>query len=298
MKTSKSYVIWIPKNDSRKSRQFLVGPVYLVALSIALVVCVLLIPFLQNHIFTLNEKIINLENNSLLLKSEISNLRYLKQNLTRLENKDRQLSRYFGIDNKPETLDGLLGKGGSPDTSDYSDYEVNTGTYPADSNLPIHLDTLESKFNKFEKLLITKEIIQDWTPNIIPLEKKGTHLSSGFGWRENPFTKKKEFHAALDIAGNTGTKIIAPANGIVLKTGHDKRLGYFIVLEHSTQIKTIYGHLSSILVKEGEEVSRGKKIGLMGNSGLSTSSHLHYMVVKDDRAVNPLEYILDVSENR
>jgi len=264
-------------------------------LSITLVLCVLSIPFLQNHIFSLNQKIANLENNSITLESEISNLKYLKQNLVRIENKDRQLSRYFGIEGKPVDL---LGKGGSPDMSGFSDHEGDAENYPADSYLPVHLDNLESNFDKFEELLKTKEKIQNFTPNMIPLEKKGIRLSSGFGWRVNPFTKRKEFHAALDIAGNMGTKIIAPANGIVLKAGYDERLGNFIVLRHSEQIKTLYGHLSRIQVKEGEEVSRGKKIGLMGNSGLSTSSHLHYMIVKNNRAVNPLEYILDMSNKK
>ena len=259
--------------------------------------CVLAIPFFQNHIFSLNQKIANLENKSITLKSEISDLKYLKQNLARIENKDRQLSRYFGMDNEQETLEGLLGKGGvSSDMLVSSENNVNTEGYPANSYLPDHLNSLESNFKKFEKLLKTKEKIQDYTPNIIPVEKKGIRLSSRFGWRINPFSKRKEFHAAIDISGNTGIKIFAPANGIILKTGHDKRLGNFIVISHSVEIKTIYGHLSRVQVKEGDEVSRGKKIGLMGNTGLSTSTHLHYMVVKDNRAVNPLEYILDVSE--
>ena len=290
MKAAKSYIIWMPKNGIGKLRQVIIEPKYLVVLAIALAACVLLIPFLQSHIFKLNNKIANLENKKETLESEISSLKYLKQNLARIENKDRQLSKYFGIEKEDETLDGLLGKGGAPDMSEYLD------DYPADSYLPGHLNTLENNFDKFEKLLETKELIQDSTPSIFPLEKKGTYLSSGFGWRVSPFTKRKEFHAALDMAGNTGIKIIAPANGIIIKAGYDKRLGNFIVLRHSEQYKTIYGHLSRILVKEGDEVTRGKKIGLMGNSGLSTSSHLHYMVVKDGRAVNPMEYILDVNE--
>ena len=297
MKAAKSYIIWMPKSGSGKSRQVIISPKYLVALSITLAVCILSIPFFQNHIFTLKNKIADLENKKIALENEMSNLKYLKQNLARIENKDRQLSKYFGIDT-PEAMEDLFGKGGSSEISEYSDYEKNEENYPANSYLPAHLVSLEGNFEKFEKLLKSKEIIQDSTPNIMPLEQKGTYLSSGFGWRKNPFTKRREFHAAIDIAGNTGTKIIAPANGIVMKTGHDKRLGHFIVLRHSEHIKTIFGHLSRVLVKNGDEVSRGKKIGLMGNSGLSTSSHLHYMVVKDNRAVNPLEYILDMSKNQ
>ncbi|MGD9159017.1 MAG: hypothetical protein PVG39_11465, partial [Desulfobacteraceae bacterium] len=126
MKVAKSYIIWMPKNGSGKSRQIIIGPGYLMALAIALISCVLLIPFLQNHIFTLNNKIASLKNKSLTLKSEISNLKYLEQNLTRIEKKDRQLSMYFGIDdNSEESLQELLGKGGAPDITEYSEYEEN-----------------------------------------------------------------------------------------------------------------------------------------------------------------------------
>ena len=156
MKAAKSYIIWMPKNGIGKLRQVIIEPKYLVVLAIALAACVLLIPFLQSHIFKLNNKIANLENKKETLESEISSLKYLKQNLARIENKDRQLSKYFGIEKEDETLDGLLGKGGAPDMLEYLD------DYPADSYLPGHLNTLENNFDKFEKLLETKELIQDF----------------------------------------------------------------------------------------------------------------------------------------
>ena len=297
MKSEKSYIIWMPKNGSGRSRQFIIRPGYLIAFSISLAICILLIPLMQNHIFSLKKKISYIENKSLELKSEIASLEYLKQNLERIENKDRKLTEYFGLDENRSFADELLGKGGAPDIPDSFNYSEIAGPFSDESNLSLHIDALESKFKHYAQLLKTKEAILDATPSILPIEKKGIFVSSGFGWRKNPFSKRKEFHAALDIAGNTGLKILAPARGIVIKTGYDKRLGNFIVLSHSEQIKTIFGHLSRILVKEGDEVIRGKNIGLMGNSGLSTSSHLHYMVVKNDRAVNPLEYILDASDN-
>ena len=297
MKTGKSYIIWMPENGSGKSLQFRIGPGYLIALVIVLLICVLSIPLLQSHIMKLNRTILSLESKGVELKTEIASLEYLKQNLKRIEKKDRQLSEYFGMDERPGSVEELLGKGGMPDMSGTLDYEANAAPLSDETNLPSYLENLESKFKNFAKLLKRKDLILDYTPSILPLDKKGISLSSGFGWRINPFSKRKEFHAALDISGNKGMKIYAPANGIVLKAGRDKHLGNYIVLRHSDQIKTIFGHLSRILVKEGDEVTRGKKIGLMGNSGLSTSSHLHYMVVKNDRAVNPMEYILDASDD-
>jgi murein DD-endopeptidase MepM/ murein hydrolase activator NlpD len=296
MRHKKSYIIWMPQNGSGKSHQFIIGPGYLIALAITIALCVVSIPVFQHRIFTLNKKISHLENSSTKMKTEIVNLRYLKDNLKQIEKKDRQLSEYFGLDSNSIDMGGLPGKGGLSDGSEYMELEKTLLSVPDNNGLSTHINNLDEKFRKYSDLIKTRAQLLEITPSILPIEKKGLSLSSGFGWRENPFTKTKEFHAALDISGDIGTKIFAPARGLVLKTGYDKRIGNFVVIRHSDQIKTIFGHLSRVFAEEGKEVKRGDRIGLMGNSGLSTSSHLHYMVIKEGRAVNPLEYILDMSE--
>lgn len=296
MRHGKSYIIWMPENGSGKSHQLIIGPWYLIALAITLLLTICSIPFFQHRLFNLNRKIAYLENNSEMMKSEIADLRYLKENLKRIEIKDRQLSEYFGLDSNYDVEEGLPGKGGMADISDDMEFDESLLSLSGGQNLSPHIDNLDNKFKKYSELLKTRDEILEFTPSILPVKKNGITLSSGFGWRENPFTKTREFHAALDLSGDTGTKIFAPARGLVLKTGYDKRIGNFILLRHSDQIKTIFGHLSRILVEEGKEVNRGDRIALMGNSGLSTSSHLHYMVIKEGRAVNPLEYILDIRE--
>lgn len=296
MRNSKSYIIWMPQNGSGKTRQIIINPLHLVALAIALALCIVSIPFLELRLFTLNRKIASLEGSSAGMKTEIADLRYLRDNLKHIEKKDLHLSEYFGMSTNFPDPEGLPGRGGLSDDSGYMTLTNSLLSLPDDNSLSSHLTNLDERFKKYSELIKTREQILEVTPSILPVEKKGISVSSGFGWRENPFTKTKEFHAAIDISGHIGTKIYAPARGLVLKTGHDKRIGKFIVISHTDQIKTIYGHLSAINAEAGKEVKRGERIGLMGNSGLSTGSHLHYMVIKEGRAVNPLEYILDMSD--
>ncbi len=295
MRHNKSYIVWMPQNGSGKTHQIVINPWYLIALIITFVLCVVSIPFFQHHVFALNKKIVFLENSGTSMKLEIANLRYLKDNLRQIEEKDHQLSEYFGLDSDSNDMEGLPGKGGISDNSGYIELEKSLLSLPDKNGLSSHINNLDEKFRKYSELLKTRDQILEVTPSILPVEKNNISLSSGFGWRENPFTKTKEFHAAIDISGDKGEKIFAPARGLVLKTGNDKRIGKFILIRHTDRIKTLFGHLSHIYAEEGKEVKRGDRIGLMGNTGLSTGSHLHYMVIKEGRAVNPLEYILDMS---
>jgi murein DD-endopeptidase MepM/ murein hydrolase activator NlpD len=132
------------------------------------------------------------------------------------------------------------------------------------------------------------------TPSIAPVALEKIRVSSEFGLRTNPFTNKTEFHAGVDLLGAKGTKVIAPASGEVIAKGHDPWLGHHVVLQHPGGIKTVYGHLDTVSVGERDRVKRGDVLGAMGNSGLSTSPHLHYVVIVGGRAVDPMQFILDL----
>ena len=118
-------------------------------------------------------------------------------------------------------------------------------------------------------------------------------MSSRFGNRLSPFTGRKEFHKGIDIATKMGAPIIAPANGIVSHIGYDRGYGKILTINHGYGIKTRYAHLKKILVKKGQYVKRDQKIALVGNTGRSTGSHLHYEVHLNRVSVNPLNYILN-----
>lgn len=117
------------------------------------------------------------------------------------------------------------------------------------------------------------------------------YLSSGFGWRIHPITKKKSFHAGIDIAAPSDTPIHCTADGIVSYEGKTKYNGNFIVIEHGYGFSTVYAHNTRNLVKTKQRVKRGDIIAYLGSTGRTTGPHLHYEVWRNRKKVNPSPYL-------
>lgn len=128
-------------------------------------------------------------------------------------------------------------------------------------------------------------------PHLWPIEASSQHITSGFGMRLHPVFKDKRMHNGIDIRAKEGTAIIAPAAGLVKKTGYNSREGNFIILQHDEVFETKFMHLSEILVEEKAELEAGDIIGKVGNTGFSFAPHLHYEVIKDGKRVDPLPYM-------
>lgn len=116
-------------------------------------------------------------------------------------------------------------------------------------------------------------------------------ISSRFGRRIDPFTGKLAFHSGLDIKADVGSKVMATANGVVVRATYDSKYGRYVMIDHGNGFKTVYGHNSKLLVKVGQHVVRGQVISLVGNSGRSTGPHLHYEVRYKNRVVDPRSYV-------
>lgn len=114
---------------------------------------------------------------------------------------------------------------------------------------------------------------------------------SGFGHRIDPFNGHLAFHSGIDLAGPTNAKIHTTADGTVVSAGVNGAYGNCIDIDHGNGITTRYGHLSEILVKEGQKVSKGDVIGIQGSTGRSTGAHLHYEVRYHDQAMNPKNFL-------
>lgn len=128
------------------------------------------------------------------------------------------------------------------------------------------------------------------TPAISPVDG---WVTSRFGYRTSPFTGKREFHNGLDIAALKKSPIIATADGVVTFVGLKGMLGKVIVLDHGHGILTRYGHIDKASKKPGEKITRGEEIALVGNSGRTTGSHVHYEVFFNGLPVNPEKYIIN-----
>jgi len=119
---------------------------------------------------------------------------------------------------------------------------------------------------------------------------RGT-ITSQFGGRLDPINGEPAFHSGVDIRNNPGTKIMAPADGVVVANGFDHGHGNFLTLDHGNRFQTSYLHLQKDFVKQGDTVARGQVIGLVGNSGRSTGSHLHYEIKYRDKLIDPVKFI-------
>lgn len=113
-------------------------------------------------------------------------------------------------------------------------------------------------------------------------------VTSTYGVRLDPFTKKLAFHAGVDFKADMGTKIEAAMDGTVKFVGKKSMYGNAVVLKHDNGYETLYGHLSKILVKQGQKITQKDIIGLAGSSGRSTGPHLHFELIKNGKKIDPL----------
>lgn len=126
-------------------------------------------------------------------------------------------------------------------------------------------------------------------PSIDPVTK--VDISSYYGYRTDPFRGRRKNHKGLDIRGPVGTPIYATADGFVKTSKWFSGYGNFIELDHGNAISTRYGHMSKLIVSANQHVKKGDIIGLMGSTGRSTGSHLHYEVRVSGEPINPQSFM-------
>ncbi|MFO7718614.1 MAG: peptidoglycan DD-metalloendopeptidase family protein [Thermodesulfobacteriota bacterium] len=252
-----------------------------------------------------DDRIADLEQTLEQTESRLDNVRAKldnsKEELRSIREMELKVRRYLGLDTSSSALE--LGKnqthqGGFGLPEDWADVSENPSSTAPPSSKQAVLD--QSKHLK-QGLREVVQALEDrheelrHLPSIMPVSGEKTWISCSYGWRNNPFTEKKEFHDALDIAGAWKTPLIAPADGTVSKVGENHLVGRYLRIKHANGFTTSYGHLQSVAVEEGQSVQRRDVIGHMGNSGRSTGTHVHYKVEQDGEAANPMKYILDRS---
>jgi murein DD-endopeptidase MepM/ murein hydrolase activator NlpD len=118
-------------------------------------------------------------------------------------------------------------------------------------------------------------------------------LNSRFGMRPSPWSGEQEFHRGLDISANRGTPVLAPATGTVFFAGNGGEYGTTVILDHGHDLRSLYGHLQEIRVRQGTHVERGQVIALTGSTGRSSGPHLHYEIQVHGQAVDPRQFLWD-----
>ncbi len=153
-----------------------------------------------------------------------------------------------------------------------------------------NVEDLAQRSEKLESFYKDQKVLLASTPSIWPVRG---YLSSKFGNRVDPFTSQPDFHSGIDISTPIGTKILAPADGVVVTCAEKGAYGNSIIIDHGHGMVTRYGHLAGYTVRPGQRVKRGDPIGHVGNTGRSQAPHLHYEVWVRDQAQNPIHFILD-----
>lgn len=158
-------------------------------------------------------------------------------------------------------------------------------------NIESHLIKKEKQLTHLEIALNNRHLVDELYISGRPVLGKGSWLSSLYGTRKDPFTGKLRRHKGVDIAGPVGMPLIASAAGVVTESG--KRGGYGLMVEvnHGNGMVTRYAHAMELSVAVGDIVNKGQQVAVMGSTGRSTGSHIHYEVLKNGRQVDPDYYI-------
>lgn len=243
-----------------------------------------------------------------LLKREIENYRLqtellkkqvdeVNSKLTDLEDKDASIYRAI-FEAEPMDFDSSLVKR-SKESSLTALHNTDQGA--ALEALMRKMDLLVARvemqnrsFNQLAVLASRKKEFLASIPAIQPVANRNLRkMASGFGYRLHPIYKTYKLHEGIDFTAPTGTPIYATGNGRVITAGPDRGYGNCVVVSHGFGYQTLYGHMYRIKARVGQQVKRGELIGYVGNTGLSSGSHLHYEVIRNGKKINPINYFFN-----
>jgi murein DD-endopeptidase MepM/ murein hydrolase activator NlpD len=152
---------------------------------------------------------------------------------------------------------------------------------------------IQSKsLDEIVKLAENKEELLAAIPAIQPINNENlTRMASGYGWRNDPFTKARKRHFGMDFTAPKGTPVYATGDGVVVRADQNAAgYGKHIRIHHGFGYVTLYAHLSNYNVRKNQRVKRGDLIGFVGNTGRSEAPHLHYEVMKNGEQINPINF--------
>ena len=212
-----------------------------------------------------------------------------------IEERDNNLYRvYFEASPIPEAQRraGFGGVNRYKDLEGYDNSELIINTSKRLDILSKQTVVQSRSLDEIERLASNKAALLEAIPSIQPIKNKDlTRMASGYGYRNDPFTKKRRFHWGMDFTAKKGVPVYATGNGVV-KRADNRASGYgnHIRIDHGFGYVSLYAHLSKYNVRRGQKVKRGDLIGYVGNTGRSAGPHLHYEIFKDKKRINPLNF--------
>lgn len=167
--------------------------------------------------------------------------------------------------------------------------ELSASTSDTLAQLSRQLTELQTSMTETKQKVLEQQLLLRITPTLFPTMTQT--VTSPFGYRIDPINRLPSFHSGIDFGAASGDDVYTTADGTVVSVGKDASHGNNIVVSHGQGLKTWYMHLSKIVVAEGDKVTKGQKIGLVGNTGRSTGAHLHYEVIKNGQSIDPRPYL-------
>lgn len=187
------------------------------------------------------------------------------------------------------------------DNDDWYTNQTQTLQEPSAGHRKVVADVSYRNKEEVSREILKEEITYAAVPKIVERGTKipptylkpisGGRFTSGFGRRKAPTRGASTYHKGIDWATPVGTAVMASCTGTVAKAGWGRGYGYVVYINHADGRQTRYGHLSKVLVKQGQTVSQGQKIALSGNTGVSTGPHIHFEILINGTQVNPFDYL-------
>lgn len=210
----------------------------------------------------------------------------MQAQVMRMEALGERVAKVAGIKKEDINLDAKPGRGGPLVSGENFSLSGLTAEM---SKLSRVLDDKNDQFTVMESLLAREQVRRAALPSAAPVASG--FFSSNFGWRIDPFNGQRAMHEGVDFMAEIGSPIRAAAGGIVVYSDYHVGYGNMVEIDHGNGLISRYAHASKRLVKEGDVVLRGQKIGEVGSTGRSTGPHLHFEVLSNGVPQNPTRYL-------
>jgi murein DD-endopeptidase MepM/ murein hydrolase activator NlpD len=213
----------------------------------------------------------------------------MNAHVVRLDALGTRLTRMAGLDDGEFDFSSPPSLGGPEEPVADADLLQLDGVISSLDALGEQLEDRRRQLGALEDLLLNRKLQQEVHPEGRPVT--AGYISSYFGSRTDPFTGRRAVHKGLDFAGRAGADVVAVASGVVIWSGPRYGYGQLVEINHGNGYVTRYAHNEDNLVAVGDKVTRGEVIARIGKTGRATGPNLHFEVLHNGRAVNPLTYI-------
>jgi murein DD-endopeptidase MepM/ murein hydrolase activator NlpD len=219
----------------------------------------------------------------------------MQAQLARLDALGERLSSLAGFRPQDFRFSEAPGLGGAaqtllpPQNLSLADFSTKLATLERD------VETRNDLLSVLEAQLFEQAVKKKMIPTMLPVS--APYNASAFGRRVDPFTGQWAMHEGIDFLAEKGSPVVAAADGVVIFAGFHPQYGYMVDIDHGNDLVTRYAHQSKLIVKEGDVVQRGRKLGEVGSTGRSTGPHLHFEVRYRGAPQNPMKFLLSKSQS-